>query len=282
MKKILNLIVYSNIWVALAVASLGALTLKVVGGIFSDIIFFLFFSTLLMYAYARFFESPARIDEPKSNLTNWKENNKWVYISSGIVGAIGTLYYSFSLEKNTLIWLVVCGAISALYPLQFLQKGKTALRNVAGVKLFVISLVWAIATTVLPAMQMGLGLSSELLFLTAQRFLFVMAITIPFDIRDLRIDSPGIQTLPHKLGVKTARTIALFALLLAEVGAVVLYFSDLISAANMFGQILAFEVTSLLIRGSNPKRPDLYFSFGVESTSIFLFLSVAIFTYFWP
>ena len=45
-----------------------------------------------------------------------------------------------------------------MYPLQFLKKGQVALRNVAGAKLFVISAIWAIVSTILPAVQLGYGL----------------------------------------------------------------------------------------------------------------------------
>ena len=83
-------------------------------------------------------------------------------------------------------------------------------------------------------------------------------------------------------GLRSARNVALIALLLAEVGAFVMYFSETITAPVLLGQVLAYEITSLFIKKSSPKKPDLYFSFGVEGTSILLFLSVAIFTYFWP
>ncbi len=282
LKKLFEFIVYTNLWVALAVASLSALTCKILGQFSFQLIAFSFFATLFMYAYARWFTAPARLVASTSQLTNWKEKNEILYLVSGVLGAAGAIYFAFQLNKATLFWVLVCGGISALYPLQFLQRGKQGLRNVAGLKLFVISAVWAIVTTILPAMQSNLAFSFELGFLTLQRFLFVMAITIPFDIRDLRIDSPNINTLPYTLGVKTARRVALFALFLAEMGAVVLYFNNLISASNMIGQIFAYEATSLLIYRSSPKRPDLFFSFGVEGTSILLFSLVYIFTYFWP
>jgi len=282
LKKGLEFIVYTNVWVALAVAALSAFTFIIIGRLDYNFICFSFFATLLMYAYARWFEAPAREDESTSRITDWKNSHKFWQIFSGIIGAAGAIYFATFLEKNTLFILLICGGISAMYPLQFLKRGQVALRNVAGIKLFIISLIWAIVSTVLPAVQLGYGFSTELVFLTLQRFLFVMAITIPFDIRDLRIDSPDINTLPYKIGLRPARNVALVALLLAEVGAFVMYFSDTITAPVLLGQVLAFEITSLFIKKSSPKKPDLYFSFGVEGTSILLFLSVAIFTYFWP
>ena len=281
-KRLIEILVYTNVWVALAVVALSDLTFLIIGRGDINLLLFVFFSTLLMYAYARWFDSPSREEERTSRLTDWTANNRWLYITSGIIGLAGTLYYITKLEQTTWLWLGVAAAISALYPLQFFGKAKDGLRNIAGIKLFVIGAVWAIVTTLLPAAQVHEPLDFEITLLTFQRFFFVVAITIPFDIRDLRIDSPSINTLPYKLGVKQARSLALLSLVLAEIAALVFYFSNLISAAELVGQIVAYEMASIFIYRSTPNKPDLYFSFGVESTSIILFLAVFIFNYFWP
>ncbi len=282
MKKALEFIVYSNLWVATAVASLCGLTMLLMTEVNMNVVLFAFFSTLLMYAYARWFVSPAREDEVTSKLTDWKSDHKLFYILSGLIGGVGSVYYALELSKSSLVVVMICAGISALYPVQFLQKGQLALRNVAGLKLFVISLVWAIVTVVLPAVEAGIDWSLDLTILTIQRFLFVMAITIPFDIRDLRIDHPDINTLPYRIGVKASRSLARLALLFAEASVVLMFFTNQIALPVLIAQLIVFEFTSLLIHRSTPNKSDLYFSFGVEATSILLFLMVFIFTYFWP
>jgi 4-hydroxybenzoate polyprenyltransferase len=279
---VLELLVYTNIWVALAVTALCALTFAFIGVFDYHLLWFVFFATLLMYAYARWFDSPAREEANVSQITLWTENNKVLYWLSGIVGLLGTIWFGLKLSSDTWPWLAVCGGISAMYPLQFFKRGGEALRNITGLKLFIISAVWALVSTVLPAAQVGEPIDFDVAVLTLQRFFFIMAITIPFDIRDLRIDSPSINTLPLLFGVKRARTIALISLLIAEAGALGLYFGGLFSVGELIGQIVAFEITSLLIYRSTPKKPDLYFSFGIEATSIILFFGVWVFNYFWP
>ena len=282
MKKALEFIVYANVWVATAVASLTALSMLLFGEYHWNVITFTFFGTLLMYAYARWFVSPAREDEVTSKLTDWKSDNKLYYLLSGLIGAIGSMWYVFTLSKNGLIIIIICAGVSALYPIQFLQKGQLALRNVAGLKLFVISAVWSIVTVILPAVELGKPLSFELVLFTFQRFLFVMAITIPFDIRDLRIDHLDINTLPYRIGVKASRNLSRLALLFAEASAVLLFFTNHISLPVLIAQLIVYELTSFLIHQSTPKKPDLYFSFVIEGASILLFSTVFIFTYFWP
>jgi hypothetical protein len=281
-KRIVEAFVYTNVWVALAVACLVTLTMQLLGATNYHLIAFTFFATLLMYGYARKFESPARDDEPASQLTQWTDANPILFWASSSIGFGGTIWFSQYLASSTWYWVAGCALLSAVYPLQFIGKGTGGLRNVAGLKLFVISVVWAIVTVILPAVQAGVKLDVDIAWLAMQRLLFVMAITIPFDIRDLRIDSPSINTLPYLLGVKRARFVAHFSIFLAEVGAVFMYLTGFFSAGEMAGHLIAFELTSLLIYRSSPKRPDLFFSFWVEGTSILLFLLVFIFNYFWP
>lgn len=275
-------IVYTNIWVAMAVSSLVGLSMLILWSYDGHLVAFTFFATLLMYGYARKFESPARNDEPQSKLTQWTEANPILFWSSSIIGLLGALWFAQYLTLNAWIWVGGCALLSAVYPLQFVRNGTSGLRNIAGLKLLIISSVWAIVTVILPAVQAGIQLNFDIAWLALQRFLFVMAITIPFDIRDLRIDSPSINTLPYLLGVKRSRFVAHFSIFLAEVGAVFMYLTDFFSAGEMAGHLVAFEITSLLIYRSSPKRPDLFFSFWVEGTSILLFLLVFIFNYFWP
>lgn len=281
LKKIISTVVYANIWVAFAVVSLCAFTFASLKIYDRQFLFFVFFATLLMYAYARWFEGPAREDEPVSKISEWTIKNRAIYLLSGASGILGTLWFGQYLNLKMWPWLLGCALISAMYPLQFI-KGGGALRNIAGLKLFIISVVWATVTTILPSAQVGEPIDFEIILLWMQRVLFIMAITIPFDIRDIRIDSPTINTLPYKLGVKTSRNVALFSLFLAEIGALIFYFSNFYGLGILVGQFVAFEIASLFIYQSSPNKPDLFFSFGVEAISIILFLAVYIFNYFWP
>lgn len=278
----MEVLVYTNVWVALAVVALCDLAFVILNKDDGHLLRFVFFATLFMYAYARWFDGPAREVDNTSRISDWTADNRWLYLTSGFIGMLGSLWFVFKLEQRVWPWLVLCAGISAFYPLRLRFDSGKALRNIAGLKLFLISAVWAIVTTILPAAQVQEPIGLELILLTLQRFFFIIAITIPFDIRDLRIDSPSLNTLPYTLGVRKARVVALSSLLIAEVAAVLFYFMGFYSIGVLVGQIFGFEIASLFIYRSTPNKPDLYFSFGVESTSIILFLAVVIFNYFWP
>ena len=139
LKKLITALVYLNIWVAIAVASLCGFTFTILKKSDEYFLLFTFFATLLMYAYARLFEAPAREDSIQSEISIWTSSNKTLFILSGIAGLLGTIWFGQYLNPDIWPWLLACGIISVLYPLQYI-KGGSALRNVAGLKVFIISI----------------------------------------------------------------------------------------------------------------------------------------------
>lgn len=107
-----------------------------------------------------------------------------------------TVFYSFPVFKN--------------------RKFIFRLREIPLLKIFLIAFVWSAVTILLPVMHSELSFkASELWCMFIERFVFVFAITIPFDIRDMAVDRlSGIHTIPLLLGEKRARQIAIGGLLL--------------------------------------------------------------------
>lgn len=112
------------------------------------------------------------------------------------------------------------GAISVLYglPLRFGSK-RQRLRDIGVVKIFLIAFVWAYIGSILPAgciLEKGLFAQTWLLF--AADYLFIIAITIPFDIKDMTIDAMhAVRTLPVLLGRELAMSLAMVLLFVSGV-----------------------------------------------------------------
>lgn len=279
--KMASFFAYTNVVVAAAAAAFCEVTFLLLGQRHTTISVFVFFATLLMYAYSQWFESPGRNTATTSALSRWQGEHLFLYYAVGAIGFGGTLFFLFQLPQNIWPWLLVCVAISAIYPLQFVSSG-AALRNISGLKLMVIAAVWAVVTTIIPAVASGLPINFLVISLTIQRFFYTSALALVFDIRDLRVDSPNIGTLPYTIGVKKSRITGTFFVFLAEVIAVFLFFMDAFGASALVAQLIVFEVTSFLIYRSTPKKPDFYFSWLVELMPILLLIALRIFIYFWP
>ena len=87
-------------------------------------------------------------------------------------------------------------------------------RDVPLLKIFIIAFSWTYLTIIIPVIVHNISFDSNLILNIIVRFLFVLAITIPFDIRDLKFDK--VITLPKYLGVKKSKILAYIILLICE------------------------------------------------------------------
>ena len=103
---------------------------------------------------------------------------------------------NFSTSANALvIFLILISTAYAAIPL----------REKAYLKLPLISGVFALATVVYPVLLAGFKLSDftpVLATVLLARVLYIGGITIPFDVRDLSIDSVNMKTMPQQIGTK--------------------------------------------------------------------------------
>src|SRR5690606_23338932 len=98
----------------------------------------------------------------------------------------------------------ILGLLSALYAVPFLPKAKN-LRSLAGLKIYIVAMVWAGFTVLFPAMDAHRPLDWDFWILFLQRFVLVVVLIIPFEVRALRWDDKGLRTLPTVLRLSRAR-----------------------------------------------------------------------------
>jgi 4-hydroxybenzoate polyprenyltransferase len=140
-------------------------------------------------------------------------------LATGVAGAglavLFIFYWTFRLAH---LWVLVhLALISMFYSLPVVPgpKGWVLLRNIPLLKVFLIAYVWACVTVWLPLLGAGWDIrSGEGWHLFGQRFLFILPLTILFDIRDVEKDqATATLTLPRLVGVARAKAIAWFILL---------------------------------------------------------------------
>ena len=108
------------------------------------------------------------------------------------------------------------------------------------------------------------------------RFFFIFAITLPFDVRDMKLDRlMGVRTLPNVLGVKITRVLSSLAIV-AHLGIVsFLHFSDYyIDNQEFIGLLAAGVITLFIVIRTNEQRDEYFYSLWVEGTMIIEFLAV--------
>ncbi len=255
--KSFNFYIFSNIHVSFATFFLVKITLNNVGISENKTAWFVFFSTLLSYNAIRFL----RIGEIDTWYNLWLKQNKKNLYAISLFSLFTLIYLSFYLRLKALIILIPFALATLFYvfPIK-----KYSLRKVAGLKLFLITFSWAGITVLFPLVQNYIQLRTEDWLSFFQRFLFIIVITIPFDIRDISYDVSELKTLPQQIGIYKTKFIGSLLLLFF----LLLEFIKPITEQHLFTTILISLISSLLLWFATQKQSKYYSAFLVESLPI--------------
>lgn len=255
-QPVLRWLVYSNVWVALSASSLIALVEWDRYQGISDKPLLVFFGTLSAYLLIRMLRFEQINVQQKNDFKQWHEkHSKYLLGFLGVSSVLsGWIFMEFPWEER--LFLLACSIPTALYALPWMKN--KGLRNFPGLKLVLIAGVWALLLAYWPVMNSP-GNHRPMI---SAVFLFAVAITIPFDIRDMHTDAPSMRTLPQIMGAKGARVLALFFALVA------------IPLLFVYSEQLAFSYLMMcalgvpLLATSSSKRSFWFFAFGIESLPI--------------
>ena len=144
-------------------------------------------------------------------------------------------------------------------------------RKIPALKTLLIAFTWTMATLYLPYLLSNKTENlSYLILLFIERFLFVFAITVPFDIKDVEEDKKaGWETLPVILGIKNATRISYVALAVM----IILSGLSLVFIMNDFGGYAGIFIgiyTIFLLKRKALKTSPLYYAFYLDGTILFL------------
>lgn len=211
----------------------------------------------------------------------WMHHNRKALKGLTLIALVFSVFLTFKINFETLLILIPPGLIALAYPIKI--KSGFRLRNIPFFKVFLIALVWAFVTLLFPLVDehdytvLKKG-STHLLFW--QRFLFIFAITLPFDIRDLKYDiKDKLKTFPVVFGKSTTKIIAVFSLLLF-LGLLLTHlniYPQTISYSQLTGFFISTIIAAGLIVFSSEKRSEMYYSLVLESTMILQFFLVKYF-----
>ena len=115
-----------------------------------------------------------------------------------------SFYQLFFLSERVIVTLFILVAITGLYALPVLPRHKN-FRSLSGLKILIVAAVWAGTTVILPAISQLEEINWNVKVETFQRFMLVLILLVPFEIRDLKYDSAALKTLPQRVGVKGAK-----------------------------------------------------------------------------
>lgn len=277
--SILDFLLFSNLFIAICAVAQGLVTYHLLNAR-PDwyILAILFFGTIGVYNFSMLLSKPKNPENAQFARVRWIFSHHRLIISITLISVLcliplGLIY--LSIEGKLLMIFTALLALCYNIPFLTLNNQKIGLRNIPGIKLFLIALVWSISCVLLPVVELEqnhqINISTaETLLLVAKRFMFIAAITIPFDIRDLFQDKLyALKTIPVMLGERKAMIFC--QILLIGYLALLLLFSQTINA-DIIALTLTLILTGWLIFRSNLKKNEYYYFLYLDGTMLLQYL----------
>ena len=264
LKRILNFYINSSIHVALAVYALTWITLIQFDLDYDqNVLYFVFFASITAYNFVKYFGISKFHHR---SLAGWL---KVIQVFS-FIAFIAMSYYAFQLEIKTLLLLSILGLITFLYavpliPMRYFRDSQKNLREIGGLKIYVIALVWTFTTVFLPLIDNDISIGTDAIITSVQRFLLVIVLMLPFEIRDLNYDSLKLATIPQKIGIRKTKIIGV---LLLMVFFILDYLKDELSGLSILLTLLIVCIMLLFVIFSKKNQSKYYSAFWVESLPI--------------
>ena len=223
--------------------------------------YFLFFGTITGYNFVKY-AGVAKLHH--RSLTN---DLKIIQIFS-FFAFIALCYYSYQISIHTLYFTAPFCLLTILYAVPFLSGFEKNLRQISYLKIIVVALVWAAFTVFIPLVDAGKEITLSIVLLLLQRFLIVVVLILPFDIRDVKYDSISLQTIPKKIGVEKTKKLGLILLVFSLVLEYLSTSSNTVKTPFM----LFFFLIILFLMRAKINQSKYYSSFWVESLPIIWWL----------
>jgi 4-hydroxybenzoate polyprenyltransferase len=258
LKQFLNFYINASIHVAFAVFAL----LKITEIYFElsydkNVDYFIFFGTITGYNFVKY------AGVAKLHHKSLTDDLKIIQIFSFFC-FLALCYFGYLIPLKTLLFSIPLCLLTVLYAVPFLSGFDKNLRQISYLKIIVVAAVWAGFTVLLPVVDSNQEITSNVIFLLLQRFLIVVVLILPFDIRDVQYDAISLQTIPKKIGVEKTKRLGLILMVFSLVLEYLFATESLVKTPFM---IFFFLVILFLMRAKTTQS-SYYSSFWVESLPV--------------
>lgn len=270
--SIIDFLLYSHLFIALCAVSIALLSsLLYLGNLeWRRDLIFIFTSTLGLYGIHRLIGLQKIHDHlGESRFSHIKPFGRLLVVTIAItVPASLILFLQF--DRDLQLFLITPIVLSLAYVLPIWKNRR--LRDVSFIKIFIISVVWSMVSVGIPMWDYLTGMNPFIVLLMFfERFLFVLAITLPFDIRDLDVDRQlQVRTIPMQLGVKRTKKLSYMLLVLCGLLMTFMGVHFGFSIYLLLGYYLGLTITVYLIAKVSAEISDYYISGWVDGTMIIL------------
>ncbi|MEX0965647.1 MAG: UbiA family prenyltransferase [Bacteroidia bacterium] len=276
--SIIRTLIFGNFFIATGGALLGFSTFALLKISFqsTDVFYLmlLFGSILFIYNFDRIYSADTDIFTIRHI---WLRKNSQVLRTIMFASVPLMAAGAWFLNTEALIVLAVLAFISVAYSIPIVKAKTMRLKQIGLLKIFLIAFVWSTSTTIVPILNNDPEfINGEVFSLWSQHFLFIFALSLPFDIRDLHPDELAkVRTVPGRIGIRLTLLMALLMLILFAVLVVLQFGHEFFALA--LPQIIA--AVYLAIIKWKPKRPEQYYTFWLDGGVVVLPVLVLLFSW---
>ncbi len=234
-------------------------------------LFIIFFATLFDYNLHRLVTVLTNKEAINNDKHKWLKEYLNLFYALVLFSVMGFLIAVYFAKKEVLITLSPFAFITLFYSLPVFKKQKYLfrLREIPILKIFLISIVWSATTILLPIVQSGKSFDFlHVTLMLLERFLFVFAITIPFDIRDMQGDEQsGLKTIPLVIGVKKSMILANAFIILFLIISLYHYQS---SSVFILPALIISATSTLYFLNSKKLQDYIFYHYGILDGTMLL------------
>ncbi|HWB62221.1 MAG TPA: hypothetical protein VG603_01835, partial [Chitinophagales bacterium] len=273
LRKLLDTVLYSNVFIGLcAVGLVLANQLTVSSEMHFDIsCWFVFFSTVFTYSYLKITNTD---DVYETTHRNWAAEHQQLARNIMLLSLIAAAAFFLKLP-TTVKWEVVgIGLFTAFYgfvEIPFVNP-PVKLRRFGLAKTLFVAIVWSVTTVLVPMYSYHLQ-TDMMVFLLIRRFLFLLALTIAFEVKDIQGDMEyNLRTIPLVVGITNTKLLAQGILLLLIIINVIQYVFFDIGFSNMLAVNLSLVVSILCIQPVGENTHDKWYYLVLDGMMILQFV----------
>lgn len=276
---LLRLLVFGNLWVAFCAVTMYWCTAELHQmEVKWQLSLSIFGATIFIYNYHRLFRKEVIYKGFISQRHRWILNHHKLLQLFAVAGFAVALTNFIPYLNPTLIFrLSPFLLLALLYVIPVWKKEKKwiRIRDIPYIKIFLVAAVWSFVTVFLaflaedPYWFPGVAEWSTAL----QRFIFIFAITLPFDIRDLAHDrSSGLTTFASTLGVQGVKKLSSILLVTSAALAMLSAFAGIYMHGHAGAIILSCLVTGMLISRLDEDSSEWMYAGFLEGTMLDQFI----------
>lgn len=266
MVRLINYLIYSNVYIAICAVSLTVQTSYILGlSIDHYILLLVFFATLLVYALHRIGFSIDYLEQ--NDRFNYLKGIRKHLIAICFISIVICFYIYLDVFGDKYWVAVIPFLISMGYVIPCLpsKNGLIRLRDIHYVKIFLVALIWMFVTVYLPYINEDRIPNSSFWIHVLDRCIFIFAITLPFDIRDMdQEDKANVYTFVSLMGIEKAKMLSIVSMVI-WLGLACHQFQ---SYSWVFGYGLTSVVVVYLVVTSNEKKKDHHYSLLLDGTML--------------